>query len=106
MRTAYLVASHDDDGDVHELASSGSVTRGHTAGEQRSASRAMNESGRAHGGADPEDIRPVEPDPLLEEAAVDIAGVEEDTGPRADDSESGAEQLATLATPLVISDDP
>jgi hypothetical protein len=46
--------------------------------------------------ADPEDIRPVEPDPLLEGATVEIA--EEDTGPRADDRESGAEHLATLAT--------
>jgi hypothetical protein len=64
----------------------------------------MNENGRAHGGADPEDIWPVEPDPLLEEAAVEIA--EQDTGPRADDSESGAEHLAMLATPLVFSDDP
>jgi hypothetical protein len=43
---------------------------------------------------------------LLEEAAVEIACVEEDTGPRADDSKSGAEHLATLATPLVFSDDP
>ncbi|KAI0281083.1 hypothetical protein BC826DRAFT_408229 [Russula brevipes] len=69
------------------------------------ASRAMNENGRAHAGADPEDIRPVEPDPLLGEAAIEIAGVGEDTGPRVGGRESGAD-LATLATPPAISDTP
>jgi hypothetical protein len=39
----------------------------------------MNENGRAHAGADPEDIRPVEPDPLLGKAAIEITGVREDT---------------------------
>ena len=64
----------------------------------------MNENGRVHSGTDPEDIPLVEPDPLLEGAAVEIA--EEDTGPHADDIESGAEHLAMLATPVVFSDDP
>jgi hypothetical protein len=38
------------------------------------------------------------------EAAVEIAGVEEDTGPRVDESESGAAHFATLATPPVPTD--
>jgi hypothetical protein len=38
---------------------------GHTAGEQRSTSCAMNENGHVHGGTDLEDIRLVKPDPLL-----------------------------------------
>jgi hypothetical protein len=46
---------------------------GHTAGDQCSASRAMNENGHAHASADPEDIRLVEPDLFLGEATVEIA---------------------------------
>jgi hypothetical protein len=36
------------------------------------------------------------------EAAVETEGVEEDTGPRVDESESGVEQVATLATPSFL----
>jgi hypothetical protein len=64
----------------------------------------MSKNGRVYSRADPEDIWPVMPDPLLGEATAEITGVKEDTGPHADDSESGAEHLATLATPLVFSD--
>jgi hypothetical protein len=38
------------------------------------------------------------------EAAVEVAGVEEDTGPHIDGSESGAGHLVTLATPPVPTD--
>jgi hypothetical protein len=85
-----------DDRDMHEQASSGGVTRVTPWGESRSASRAMNENGRAHGGADLEDIRPVEPDPLPGEAAVEIAGVEEDTGPRANKATTASPGPSTL----------
>jgi len=40
------------------------------------------------------------------EAAIEIAGVEEDAGPRDDESESGAKHIAMLATPPVFSDTP
>jgi hypothetical protein len=60
----------------------------------------MNKNGHAHTGADPEDIRWVEPDPLPGKAAIEITGVREDMGPRISGRESGADPAMLMIPPL------